>query len=145
MHSKYLSQGANEQHKKYSMRALLIRSPHIEKILDGKKTWEIRSARTNIREQVGLIRSGSGSIIGVCDIVDCIGPLTEDQFRKNARRAGMKPSEASLGYDDKTFAWVLANPQYLKAPVSYKHPTGAIIWVKLDAQVGKAVQRAVKR
>lgn len=145
MHSKYLSQGANEQPEKYSMKALLIRSPHIEKILDGKKTWEIRSARTNIREQVGLIRSGSGSIIGVCDVVDCIGPLTEDQFRKNARRAGMKPREASLGYDDKTFAWVLANPQYLKAPVSYKHPTGAIIWVKLDAQVEKAVQRAVKR
>jgi predicted kinase len=145
MHSIYLSQGANEQPKKYSMRALLIHSPHIEKILDGRKTWEIRSARTNIREQVGLIRSGSGSIIGVCDVVDCIGPLTEDQFRKNARRAGMKPSEASLGYDDKTFAWVLANPQYLKAPVSYKHPTGAIIWVKLDAQVEKAVQRAVKR
>ncbi len=143
MHSKYLSQGANEQQETNVMRALLIRSPHIEKILDGTKTWEIRSARTNIREQVGLIRGGSGTIIGVCDVVDCIGPLTEDQFRKNARKAGMKPSEASLGYDDKTFAWVLANPQYLKAPVRYKHPTGAIIWVKLDAHVDKAVQRAM--
>jgi hypothetical protein len=127
------------------MKALLIRTPHIEKILDGKKTWEIRSARTNIREQVGLIRSGSGTIIGVCDVIGCIGPLTEEQFRKNARKAGMKPSEASLGYDDKTFAWVLANSQYLKAPVPYKHPTGAIIWVKLDAQTEQAVRRAVKR
>ena len=144
MHSKYLSQGVNEQPKKCSMRALIIRSPHIEKILDGRKIWEIRGSRTDVREQVGLVRSGSGTIIGVCDVVDCIPILTDEQFRRNARKAGSKPSEVSLGYYKNTFAWVLANPQYLKAPVPYKHPTGAIIWVKLDAQVEKAVQRAVK-
>jgi predicted kinase len=144
MHSKYLSQGVNEQQEKNVMRALLIRSPHIEKILDGKKIWEIRGSRTDVREQVGLVRSGSGTIIGVCDVVDCIPILTDEQFRRNARKAGSKPSEVSLGYYKNTFAWVFANPQYLKAPVPYKHPTGAIIWVKLDAQVEKAVQRAVK-
>ena len=144
MHSKYLSQGVNEQQEKNVMRALLIRSPHIEKILDGKKIWEIRGSRTDVREQVGLVRSGSGTIIGVCDVVDCIPILTDEQSRRNARKAGSKPSEVSLGYYKNTFAWVLANPQYLKAPVPYKHPTGAIIWVKLDAQVEKAVQRAVK-
>jgi hypothetical protein len=142
--NKYLSQRAEEQQEKSVMRALIIRSPHIEKILDGEKTWEIRGARTNIREQVGLIRSGSGTVIGVCDVVDCIPILTDEQFRRNARKASSKPSEVGLGYYKNTFAWVLANPQYLKAPVPYKHPTGAIIWVKLDAQVEKAVQRAVK-
>jgi predicted kinase len=145
MRSKYLSQGVNEQRDKNVMRALLIRSPHIEKILDGKKIWEIRGSRTDVREQVGLVRSGSGTIIGVCDVVDCIPILTDEQFRRNARKAGSKPSEVSLGYYKNTFAWVLANPQYLKAPVPYKHPAGAIIWVKLDAQVEKAVQRAMKR
>jgi predicted kinase len=145
MHSKYLSQRVNEQQEKNVMRALLIRSPHIEKILDGKKIWEIRGSRTDVREQVGLVRSGSGTIIGVCDVVDCIPILTDEQSRRNARKAGSKPSEVSLGYYKNTFAWVLANPQYLKAPVPYKHPTGAIIWVKLDAQAEKAVQRTVKR
>ena len=144
MHSKYLSQRVNEQQEKNVMRALLIRSPHIEKILDGKKIWEIRGSRTDVREQVGLVRSGSGTIIGVCDVVDCIPILTDEQFRRNARKAGSKPSEVSLGHYKNTFAWVLANPQYLKAPVPYKHPTGAIIWVKLDAQVEKAVRRAVR-
>jgi predicted kinase len=144
MHSKYLSQRVNEQQEKNVMRALLIRSPHIEKILDGKKIWEIRGSRTDVREQVGLVRSGSGTIIGVCDVVDCIPILTDEQSRRNARKAGSKPSEVSLGYYKNTFAWVLANPQYLKAPVPYKHPTGAIIWVKLDAQVEKAVRRAVR-
>ena len=126
-------------------KALLIRSPHIEKILDGKKIWEIRGSRTYVRESVGLISSGSGTIIGVCDVVDCIPILSDEQFRKNARKAGMKPREVSIGNYKNTFAWVLANPHYLKTPVPYKHPTGAIIWVKLDAQVEKAVQRAMRR
>jgi predicted kinase len=145
MHSKYLEHEAKVQPKTNAMRALFIRSPHIEKILDGKKTWEIRSARTNIREQVGLIRSSSGTVIGVCDVVDCIGPLTEEQLRKNARKAGMNPSYVSLEEGEMKFAWVLANPQYLKAPVPYKPRSGAIIWIKLDAQVEKAVQLAMKR
>jgi predicted kinase len=145
MHSKYLGQQAKVQPEKNAMRALIIRSPHIDKILDGMKAWEIRSARTKIREQVGLIRSGSGTVIGVCDVVDCIPILTDEQFRRNARKAGSKPSEVGLGYYKNTFAWVLANPQYLKAPVPYKPRTGAIIWVKLDAQVEKTVQRTVKR
>ena len=76
------------------MRAMLIRSPHIDKILAGKKTWEIRGSRTNFREQIGLIRSRSGKVLGVCELVDCLGPLTADEYRKNARKMGIKPSEA---------------------------------------------------
>jgi hypothetical protein len=127
------------------MRALLIRSPWIEKILDGKKTWEIRGSRTTVRGRIGLIRSGSGKIIGLCDLVNCIPILSNEQFRKNARKAGMEPNEAGLGHYKKTFAWVLANPQYLKVPVSYDHPRGAIIWVKLDARTGRSVCKASLR
>ena len=78
------------------MKALLIRSPHIEKILEGHKTWEIRGSRTNTREQVALVRSGSGLIIGVCDIADCIPILTDETLRKNARKVGSKPSDLRL-------------------------------------------------
>jgi len=126
------------------MRALLIRSPHIDKILSGKKVWEIRGARTHVRGPVGLIRSGSGSVIGVCDIVDCYGPLTAEQYRKNARKAGTTPREAILGTYQQTFAWVIKNPRHLKAAIPYKHPNGAIIWVTLDAKTEKAVLRAQK-
>ena len=124
------------------MRALLIKSEYIVKILDGKKTWEIRGSRTNIRGTIGLIRSGSSEVVGVCDVVDCIGPLTEKQFRANARKAGMKSSEAEIGHYNRTFAWVLANPRSLKLPVLYKNPSGAVIWVKLGAQAGRSVRKA---
>ena len=85
------------------MRAMFIRSPHFENILAGKKTWEIRGSRTNVREQIGLIRIRSGKVIGVCELVDCVGPLTADEYRKNARKMGIKPSEAHKRPYGKTF------------------------------------------
>jgi hypothetical protein len=121
------------------LRALLIPYPHIHKILDGTKTWEMRGSRTTIRGTIGLIASGSGTVIGVCDVVDCIGPLTANGFRKNATKAGMRPSEAQLGWYRQTYAWVLAKPEYLEKPVPYKHPPGAIIWVNLDRNVERKI------
>jgi hypothetical protein len=123
------------------MRALLIRHPWIDKILDGEKTWEIRGSKTSIHGTVALIPSGSGTIIGLCDFVECIGPLSAKMFRKNAAKAGMRPSEATLGRYRNTYAWVLARPKYLKRPVPYKHPSGAVIWVILDGAVERAIWR----
>jgi hypothetical protein len=122
------------------VRALLIQHPHIDKILAGTKTWEMRGSNTFIREQIALIASGSGAVIGVCDLVDSFGPLTQTQFSKNAKKAGMRPSEAKLGHYRQTFAWVVWNARTLTKPVPYKHPPGAIIWVKLDAKVEKKIK-----
>ncbi len=47
-------------------------------ILDGQKTWEIRGARTSARGRVGLIASRSGTVAGVCDLVERVGPLSAD-------------------------------------------------------------------
>jgi hypothetical protein len=127
------------------MRALLIRSPYVEKILDGKKTWEIRGSRTSVRGPIAFVRSGSSTVVGVCNVVDCVGPLTAEEFRQNARKAGLKPNEAALGYYKKTYAWVVAKPRWLKAPVPYVHPNGAVIWVKLDEGTERVVLRALKR
>ena len=121
------------------MLALLIRHPWIDMILDGQKTWEIRGARTSVRGRIGLIASRSGTVIGVCDLVDCIGPLTAEQFRKNGKKAGIRPSAAKLGSYRQTFAWVLEKPRILKWPVPYRHPSGAVIWVKLDGKVERKV------
>ena len=127
------------------MRALVIRHPHIDKILDGQKTWEIRGSRTSVREQIALVASGSGTVIGVCDLVDCIGPLTQAQYCKNAKKAGMCPSEAVLGYYRQTFAWVVERPLKLKRPVPYEHPPGAIIWVRLEVAVEKKIKGQLRK
>ena len=123
------------------LRALLVRRPWIDMLLDGDKTWEMRGSRTFVRGRVGLIASRTGTVVGVCDLVDCIGPLTANQFRKNAKKAGMRPSEAELGWYRQTYAWVMAKPRRLKEPVPYEHPSGAVIWVRLDGKVEREIRK----
>jgi hypothetical protein len=123
------------------LNALIIRKPWLDRILAGSKTWEIRGSRTKLRGTIGLIESRSGTIVGLCELVDCRGPLTAAEFRRNASKAGMTPAGATLGGYKDTFAWIIANARRLKTPVPYKHPSGAVIWVGLD----EATERAVKR
>lgn len=112
-------------------RGLLIRSPWIERILQGSKCWEIRGSNTNVRGRIALIRSGSGKIVGTCDLMDVVGPLTLSELRENACKLGcIDEDPQSLPYE-KTYAWVFKNPVPLEEPIPYKHPSGAIIWVKL--------------
>ena len=61
------------------MRALVIKKPWLDKILAGTKTWEIRGSRTNIRGTIGLIESRSGTVVGLCEVIDCVGPLTAEE------------------------------------------------------------------
>jgi hypothetical protein len=124
-----------------AMRALVIRQEPLDKILSGTKTWEIRGSKTLIRETIGLIESGSGTIVGVCELKDCVGPLTLAELERNARRARISANGRNLPYK-RTHAWVLANARRLRKPVSYEHPSGAIIWVQLDEKTARAVQRA---
>ncbi len=73
---------------------LIIRSPRVEKILDRKKTWEMRGEYTHIRGKIALIRGGSGLVVGTCNLADVKGSLTHKEFQKNRRKAGLTASEA---------------------------------------------------
>jgi len=61
------------------MKALIVKPGPMKKILDGSKSWEIRRGRCHIRGLIGLIESGSGEVVGVADLADCIGPLKREQ------------------------------------------------------------------
>ena len=126
------------------MRGLLIRSPHIERILAGEKTWELRSRRTSLRGTIGLIRSKSGLVVGTCELVACDGPLSPGQLRRNAQRH-RAPIAAlrDLGYRE-VYAWVLANARPLEPPIPYQHPSGAVIWVDLAKALTRANHRRLE-
>ena len=66
------------------MRGLVIDEPWISKILQGLKCWEMRSGHTTIREQIALIRKGSGKVVGVARLVGCRGPLDLKELEANA-------------------------------------------------------------
>jgi hypothetical protein len=122
-------------------RALLIREPYVSLILAHRKRWELRGMTTNIRGRIGLIRSGSGLVIGECKITDCLGPLDFETLRRTPNLSSEEHRELLLdgkapyllkdGRTSKTYAWVVDHPIVYSTPLPYKHPSGAIIFVDL--------------
>ena len=116
------------------MKGLIIKSPWIELILDGKKTWEIRGSNTNIRGTIALIKSGSGKVFGEVDLIDSV-ELTLEDYQESRKLHGVQSENVlELPYR-RTYAWVLTNPKIYKDPIPYKHPMGAVIWVNLPDSI----------
>jgi len=108
------------------------------------KTWEIRGSHTSKEGRIGLIESGTGTVVGVADLVSVIGPLSLKELSANRRKAGFDSDEHLFRLPSKqTFAWVLQNPRRLRQPVPYSHPSGAVIWVRLKPDVEQEVLRQV--
>lgn len=119
------------------MKALISKSPHIENILSGKKNWEIRGCNTKTRGEIALIKSGTGTIVGKCNIINVFGPITLQDLQNNTDKhcVELDDVERVLGKYKKIYAWVLSDPIKLPLPIKYKHPKGAIIWVDLQYSV----------
>ena len=113
------------------MDGLLIREPWVNYILSGKKIWEIRGSATTKRGRIALIKSKSGLILGTADLVDCIY-LTPGEYRNSSGKHAVEYEDTAIYPYKKTYAWVFENPRAFKKPIPYKHPNGAVIWVKLN-------------
>jgi len=112
------------------MDALIIKKQFLDKIFSGEKSWELRSSRTHKRGRIALIESGSGTVIGECTLLDCVGPLTGKSYSANVSKHCSFSLFQERMYKN-TFAWVLHSPKKYSSPKPYLHPQGAIIWVKL--------------
>lgn len=110
------------------MKGLIIKDPYISLILEGKKKWEIRGSKTNIRGRIALIKSGSKKIYGEVSLVDCF-EINLDMYNRHCFELYGKKEE-KLPYK-KTYAWVVDSSVIYDEPKSYNHPLGAIIWVNL--------------
>jgi hypothetical protein len=121
------------------MHGLIIQPEFLALILSGRKDWELRGRLTHIRGKIGLIESGSGLVVGRAILSDALGPLSLRTLRANSRHLGYKPKQVIKPYS-KTFAWVLSDAKRLVRPVKYRHPQGAIIWVRLSSSVSRKVR-----
>lgn len=121
---------------------LLILKEPLDKILAGTKTWEIRGRATARRGPIALIQSKSGQVVGTCEVVDVVGPLTLAELWKNEARTGFRPSEPPYAT---TYAWVVRNARRLAEAIPYEHPSGAVIWVKLKPNVLRQLRTARTR
>ncbi|PEB42265.1 ASCH domain-containing protein [Bacillus pseudomycoides] len=112
------------------MKGLIIKSPYIEKILQGKKVWEIRGSNIKIRGRIALIKSGSGLILGTVELVDS-KEISLQEYEKSRKYHCVSKEDCFEPHYKNIHAWILRNPVMFKNPVSYKHPKGAVIWVNL--------------
>lgn len=111
------------------MKGLIIKKPWLDLIFEGKKIWEIRGCNTKTRGIIKLIQSGSGLIVGECELVDS-KQLSLLEYKDNINKHQVQNVD-NLPYP-KTFAWELKNAKRYKIPKPYKHKCGAVIWVNLD-------------
>lgn len=118
-------------------KALIVKGKWLDLILDGDesgpKLWEIRGTGTQVRGRVGLIRSGSGLIVGSTEIVGSSLLLKYDfeTFRHLHKISG--PYE-ELPYAE-PHIWYLNESIRFPAPIPYRHPHGAVIWVNLEGRM----------
>jgi ASCH domain len=125
-------------------RGLLIRDPYASQLLNAAKIWEIRARPTQIRGPIVIIKSGTGRAFGTVNLVRVLGPLDLEDLlaapelptseREEFRRQGLPYS--------KTYAYVFSNPRWFERPISYRHPSGAITWVRLPELDLETVQYA---
>ena len=128
-------------------RGLVVDQPYVEWILSGTKQWEIRGKATKLRGRIALIAKGTGTVVGTCNLIDVRGPLKLADLKANAKRQNRKPADITspLYYGDHTYAWVLSVARRLRTPVTYQHPSGAGVWVELNAHVTAKLRDASQR
>ncbi len=125
-------------------RALVVDDPWVGMILDGSKVWEMRARATRLRGLVGLIRKGSGTVVGVVRIVGSLTPLDAVALASRRDRHGIEPDRmASALAGGWRHPWVLADAVAFASPVPYAHPRGAVVWVVLTSDVSDQVARRV--
>lgn len=125
-------------------RGLVIMEEPLNKILQGRKTMELRSKHNRQLGLIALIKKGSGKIYGVAEIVESIGPMSFDEFRAHAYEHAVEPEMLreifEMGWDH---GWRLRNVTRLKSPVSYIHK--GMSQVKLDPGAIEALSRQLVR
>lgn len=118
-------------------KALIVKEKWLGLILDGDengpKLWEIRGSGTLVRGRVGLIQSGSGLIVGSTEIVGST-PLLKEDFERFRHLHKIDGRFDDLPYKE-PHIWYLKCSRRFSAPVLYRHPQGAVIWVNLTKGV----------
>lgn len=120
-------------------KGLIIAEPWISLIISGKKTWEMRSEATNYRGPLSVIRKGSGTVVGVVDLIDCIPGQGEAEYGAAEALHCIPKAQHKDCAARWPVAWVFANARSLVEPVPYKHKNGAQSRVVLSAEESMAV------
>jgi hypothetical protein len=117
-------------------RLLIVAEPWASLLVDGDKTWELRTTSTKVRGSVGIASKGTGTIIGAVSLVDVHGPFSSEEIGEY-EHLHQVPDDDTSTYSGPQglYAWGVADAVRFETPVPYRHPQGAVIWVLLDPAV----------
>lgn len=125
-------------------RGLIIDDPWIGHILEGRKDWEMRSQATSHRGWFGLIRKGSGQVVGLARLTECGLALTPDEMILFYEHHRIPESMIRSGAVSKwVIPWKLADIRPLERPISYQHKSGAVTWVLFSDEVAVQLAQAL--
>lgn len=121
------------------MKAIIIDEPWIGKILDGRKTWEMRSKPTKERGLVGLIKKRMKQVHGVARLVGSLQRLEPYKLAGTEKFHGIPPNMFRM-VEERNWLnpWVLDGVRRLTRPVPYVH-TSQVGWVILDPAAEQAI------
>jgi hypothetical protein len=105
-------------------------------ILAGTKTWEMRTAPCPHMGRIGLIRQGTGLIVGIADVVASLPPLDGTGLIATRNRHGIAAEQDTQVLQARWLhPWVLENVHPLSRPVPAGQKPGQVIWVTLSPSV----------
>lgn len=114
------------------MHALIVKKHWLDKIFHNK-SCELRSKETKITGKIALIQSGSSRVYGETNIIHCVKIQDEAHFnslRKFHQYNGtFQELKDKFGYKN-VYGWMLENSYRYQETKLYRHPMGAVIWVK---------------
>ena len=109
-------------------RAFIVKKVLNDKIFDEGKVWEMRSSRTKVTGKIGLIESGTNTIVGEAELFG-YSELPVPKHRDLIKYHKVEDLELLEKWK---WAWFLSKAKRYEKPIPYQHPQGAVIWVKLD-------------
>jgi hypothetical protein len=108
----------------------LIIKPYWLDLIFKNKSLEVRGQNcySHIGKDIALIESGSGLIKGITNITHTF-PIESEDYFKRMKSKHFIPTWNLVEYKTPWF-WHFGKRYKLINPIPYKHPPGAVIWVK---------------
>lgn len=113
------------------MKGLIIKPYWADLILSGSKTLEIRGSNTNIRGDVGIIKSKSSCVFGSAELYDSKFLSREDFEELRCFHKIDITYDELLKVYPRPHGWFLRNVKNYENPIRYNHKRGCVIWVNL--------------
>jgi len=107
------------------MRCLKMNDKWVNLVLSGKKTWEIRTQNTNIRERIALGNTKTKCYVGYATLSDSVEMTVAELLKYNDKHQANDFLKQYAKNRETLFAWILKDVVVEPNPKAYSYSTGS--------------------